>query len=96
MIAAALDGIDKNLACPKPLNNVNVYHLTQEERTKRKIASLPGSLAESLREFEKDKVLQDALGETMCEAFLRSRWAEVEDFRLKVTDWEVERYLQTV
>ncbi|MGB9521889.1 MAG: type I glutamate--ammonia ligase, partial [Anaerolineales bacterium] len=34
MIAAALDGIDNNLTCPKPLNNVNVYHLTSEERAK--------------------------------------------------------------
>ncbi len=95
MAAAALDGIDKKMAAPKPLNNVNVYHLTPEERTKRKIASLPGSLSEALRELDKDKVLQDALGTVMYEAFTRSRWAEVEEYRLRVTDWEVERYLQT-
>jgi glutamine synthetase len=96
MIAAALDGIDKKMKPVKPLNNINVYHLTPEERAKKKIASLPGSLAESLRELERDKVLLDALGTTMVEAFFRSRWAEVEDYRLAVTDWEVERYLQTV
>ena len=28
MIGAALDGIDRELPCPTPLNNVNVYHLT--------------------------------------------------------------------
>jgi glutamine synthetase len=95
MAAAALDGIDKKMVAPKPLNNVNVYHLTPEERTKRKIASLPGSLSEALRELEKDKVLQEALGPLMYEAFMRSRWAEVEEYRLRVTDWEVERYLQT-
>lgn len=96
MIAAALDGIDNQLPYPKPLNNVNVYHLTEEERSTMGIASLPGSLAESLHELEQDKVLRDALGETMYEAFMRSRWAEVEDYRLHVMDWEVERYLQTV
>lgn len=96
MAAAALDGIDKKMTPPKPLNNVNVYHLTPEERAKRKIASLPGSLAEALRDLEKDKVLQDAFGPIMYEAFMRSRWAEVEEYRLRVTDWEVERYLQTV
>ena len=95
MAAAALDGIDKKMIAPKPLNNVNVYHLTPEERAKRKIASLPGSLSEALRELEKDKVLQEALGPLMYEAFMRSRWAEVEEYRLRVTDWEVERYLQT-
>ena len=35
MLAAALDGIDNNLPCPEPLNNVNVYHLTAEERKAR-------------------------------------------------------------
>ena len=30
MLAAALDGIDNKLTPPKPLNNVNLYHLTPE------------------------------------------------------------------
>jgi glutamine synthetase len=34
MLAAALDGIDKNMKAPKPLNNINLYHLDKEERTK--------------------------------------------------------------
>jgi len=95
MIAAALDGIEKQYPLPKPLNNINVYHLTDEERKQMNIDSLPGSLAEALGELEKDQALQEALGETMYEAFMRSRWAEVEEYRLQVSDWEVERYLQT-
>ncbi len=94
MIAAALDGIDNQLPCPKPLNNVNVYHLTPEERAKMKIPELPGSLAEALRELEKDKILQAALGPTTYSAFTRAKWSEVEESRLKVTDWEIERYLE--
>jgi len=95
MLAAALDGIDRQLACPEPLNNLNVYHLTPEERKAMNIAELPGSLAEALRELEDDKVLQDALGATTYEAFNRAKWAEVEESRMRVTDWEVERYLET-
>ncbi|MGB9639658.1 MAG: type I glutamate--ammonia ligase [Anaerolineales bacterium] len=94
MIAAALDGIDNNFPCPKPLNNVNVYHLTAEERAKMKIAELPGSLSEALRELEKDKVLQAALGPNTYDAFTRAKWSEVEESRMKVTDWEIERYLE--
>jgi glutamine synthetase len=87
--------IEKQYPVPKPLNNINVYHLTEEERKQMNIDSLPGSLAEALGELEKDQVLKDALGEIMYEAFIRSRWAEVEEYRLQVSDWEVERYLQT-
>lgn len=95
MLGAALDGIDRGLECPKPLNNVNVYNLTEEERAKMGIASLPSSLAEALHELEGDKVLQGVLGATIYEAFSRAKWAEVEEYRTRVTDWEVERYLET-
>lgn len=94
MLAAALDGIERELACPEPLNNINVYHLTSEERQAMGIGELPGSLAEALRELENDIVLQDALGPTVYEAFNRAKWAEVEEYRMRVTDWELERYLE--
>jgi len=95
MLAAALDGIDNNLPCPEPLNDVNVYHLTPEDRAEMNIAELPGSLAEALRELEKDEVLIDALGPTSYEAFNRAKWSEIEESRMRVTDWEVEHYLET-
>ncbi len=95
MIAAALDGIDNKLTPPKPLNNVNVYHLTAAERKEMKIDSLPGSLPEALSELEKDKVIRNALGETTYEAFMTAKQAEWDDFRMHVTDYEVERYLET-
>jgi glutamine synthetase len=95
MIAAALDGIDNKLMPPTPLNNVNVYHLTAEERKKMNIDSLPGSLPEAMSELEKDKVLRNALGETTFEAFMTAKQAEWDDFRMHVTDYEVERYLET-
>jgi glutamine synthetase len=94
MLAAALDGIDNHLPCPEPLNNVNVYHLTAEERVAMNVAELPGSLAEALRELDNDQVLKDMLGPVVLEAFQRAKWAEIEESRMKVTDWEVERYLE--
>jgi len=94
MLAAALDGIDNHLPCPEPLNNVNVYHLTAEERAAMNVAELPSSLAEALRELDNDQVLKDMLGPVVLEAFQRAKWAEIEESRMKVTDWEVERYLE--
>lgn len=95
MLAAGLDGVDNQLECPAPLNNTNIYDLTEEERHQRGIGELPGSLAEALRELESDQVLQDALGPILYETFLRAKWAEVEEYRTRVTDWEIERYLET-
>ncbi len=95
MLAAALDGIDKNMKAPKALNNINLYHLDKEERTKLGVTELPGSLAESLSELEKDEVLKSALGSTLYEAYMRAKWEEWDEFRLRVTDYEITKYLET-
>ena len=79
---------------PEPLNNVNVYHLTAEERQTMNIQELPGSLSEALRELDQDIVLQNALGPVMYEAFVRAKKAEIEKSRMIVSDWEVGRYLE--
>jgi glutamine synthetase len=95
MLAAGLDGIDQSMNCPKPLNQLNVYELAEDERLDLGIEMLPGSLFEALNAFEADQVVQGALGKSLTEAFLKSRRAEWEDFRTHVTDWELGRYLTT-
>jgi glutamine synthetase len=59
------------------------------------IGELPGSLAEALTELDKNEVLKTALGSTIYEAFTRAKWDEWDTFRTSVSDWEVERYLET-
>lgn len=95
MIATALDGIERKLQPDKPLNNINVYELSEKERSELGISSLPGSLIEALAELEKDDVIKEALGPIAYEAFRRAKLAEWEDYRIKVTDWELIRYLET-
>ncbi len=95
MLAAAMDGIDRSLVPPAALNNVNLYHLSPEERTKLGVKELPGSLAEALGELERDEVVKCALGDVTYEAFTRAKWAEWDDYRMHVTDFEIERYLET-
>ncbi len=95
MLAAALDGVDHELTPPKPLNNVNLYHLEAKERKKMGVGELPGSLAEALSELAKDQVLVDALGPVAYEAFNRAKWEEWDQYRIHVTDYEIERYLET-
>ncbi len=94
MMASALDGIEHKTDCPEPLNNVNVYHMTPEERSARNVEELPGSLREALEIMATDEVVKNALGPTIYEAFVRAKEAEIEESRMRVTDWELERYLE--
>jgi len=95
MLAAALDGIDCKQQPPRPLNNVNLYHLDKKERKKLGVGELPGSLAEALSELEKDAVIKEALGTVIFEAFTRAKWEEWDEYRVQVSDYEIERYLET-
>ncbi len=95
LLAAGLDGVDQGMTPPAPLNNVNLYELNKEERARMGVGELPGSLAEALTELERDEVLKAALGPVIYEAFTRAKWEEWDDYRLHVTDYEVERYLET-
>jgi glutamine synthetase len=94
MLAAALDGIDNHLPCPKPLNQVNVYELTSEERKELGVTELPGSLGEALQELKSDMVIRNALSSDIYDTFIRAKLEEIEEYQMKVTDWELERYLE--
>jgi glutamine synthetase len=72
-----------------------VYNLTKEERLEMNIAELPGSLAEALKILDENQVIKDALGPVIYESFRRAKCAEVDEYRTRVTDWEVARYLET-
>ena len=39
--------------------------------------------------------MKAALGGMTYEAFTRAKWEEWDEFRLRVTDYEIQRYLET-
>jgi glutamine synthetase len=95
MLAAGLDGIERKLPCPKPVNNLNIYEMDESELGKLGIGQLPGSLPEALAALEGDPLLVETLGPEAAEAFVRAKRAEWDDFRIRVTDWEIRTYLET-
>lgn len=94
MLLAGRDGLKNKMAPPKPLNNINIYKLSQDERKAKGIQALPSSLLEAMQELDKDTVLKDGLGDEIYTAFHRAKMREWEDFRIRVTDWEVETYME--
>jgi glutamine synthetase len=92
MIAAGIDGI-KNKILPPAATDINIYHMTEEERQKRGIEMLPGSLKEAHEELMKDSVICEALGKHVVDNLTKITNAETDDYRLTVHDWEIERYI---
>ncbi|MBL7064635.1 MAG: type I glutamate--ammonia ligase [Anaerolineae bacterium] len=94
MLAAGLDGIERDLTPPPPVNE-DVYDFDERDLRERAIGTLPGTLAEALDALEQDEVIREALGQPIIEAFLRAKRVEWGEYRIQVTNWELERYLET-
>ncbi len=92
MLAAGLDGIRQKKSPPSPVNK-NLYTMSQRERAKHKVDSLPANLNEAIQALEKDKVLGEALGPHILENFLRAKRSEWQEYIAQVSNWEIERYL---
>lgn len=92
LIAAGLDGIDRQLDPGAPHND-NLYALTPEQLTQRGIALLPQNLEQALNALEADAVICDALGPVAGEflTLKRTEWLEYMRF---VSDWELKNYLE--
>jgi glutamine synthetase len=92
MLAAGLDGIEKGYEPPEPVEE-NVYEMTDEERKKKNISTLPASLHEAIQLCEKSQLVRKALGEHVFYAFLKNKKIEWDQYRIHVTDYETNKYL---
>jgi glutamine synthetase len=94
MLEAGLDGIAKKMTPPPPVNE-DVFEWTSAEREARGVGVLPSTLEEAMNELAADEVVRGALGNHIYEAYDRAKRAEWEQYRLHVSQWELERYLET-
>jgi len=92
MLAAGLEGIEKEYEVPEPVEE-NVYEMTEEERQRRGIGTLPGSLWEAIQLTEKSELVRKALGEHVFHAFIKNKKIEWDQYRTQVTGYELKRYL---
>ena len=93
MLAAGLDGVERKLSPPEPVEE-NLYHFDTAKLSSRGIRQLPGTLREAVDELSADAVIGDALGEHILERFVEAKNEEWDEYRMQVSDWEVDRYLE--
>lgn len=94
-LAAGLDGIRNEIMPPESVDT-NIYKLTQKERERMGIDSLPGSLLEAAREFEKDTFIKDVLGKELAEKYIAAKKEEYRQYRAQITEWEIQKYLRVI
>lgn len=90
MLAAGLDGIERKLTPPLPAEE----DLYQVDGVRAGLEVLPGSLGEAIAELKKNEVIQEALGQHVYERFVEAKSLEWNEYRVWVTRWELDRYLE--
>jgi glutamine synthetase len=100
-VEAGLDGIKRKIDPGDPAD-VNIYHLSEDERRKLGVNVLPMSLKEALEEWESDNICARAIGKENAEKYKELKmqeWMEYDPFtpnsKNEVTSWELQKYLYT-
>jgi glutamine synthetase len=93
MLAAGMDGIVNELPLEDPVEE-NLYHFTDEDLKRRNIPTLPATLGEATAELAQNDVIREALGDHIFNALIDAQTAEWDAFRLHVSQWERDRYLE--
>lgn len=92
ILAACLDGVRNKIEPPKPVE-ANIYKLSEKDRKRLKIESLPGSLKEALDYMQKSLIAKTALGSHIVDEFVTAKEIEWDAFRTYVSQWEIDKYL---
>ena len=92
MLAAGLEGINKKYKLAEPAND-NIYHMSEEEKEKAGIRSLPEDLLEAIKIAEKSKLIKECIGDKVFEYFIRNKKMEWNEYKAQVSQYEIEKYL---
>ena len=95
MLGAGLKGIEEKLPLAPEATN-NIFHMSQEELDAAGIYTLPGTLGDAIDKFEASELMREVLGDHIHEFYVKNKRAEWDEYRLQVTEWELNRYLSVI
>ncbi len=91
-LAAGLDGIERGLVPPAEITE-NIFAMTEDERKAHGIDSLPGNLKEAIACMKEDALMRETLDEHVYKRYIAGKEREWDEYRTRVTDWELQKYM---
>ncbi len=91
MLAAGLQGIKEQLD-PGDAQEDNLYELSPEQLAERGISELPRTLHEAVEAFASDPFVEEVLGSTLRQEFIRYKSEEWRQYHQRVSEWEIDHY----
>ncbi len=93
MLNAGLDGVKNNLTPPASVDR-DIYKMSSQQMAEEKIGIMPASLKEAIEELKASEIARHTLGEHIFTKYIEAKEQEWENYRIAVTDWERDTYLE--
>ena len=95
LLAAGLDGIKNEMDGISPVKK-NLFKMSDAERKRLGIKNLPESLNEAIQHFSNSALMKETVGEELFAKLIEAKTIEWDDYRTKITKWELEKYLPII
>lgn len=79
---------------PPSSTDSNIFELSGDEREERDIHSLPSNLKDAVRAMRRDELVRETLGEHIFGKYVEHKTEEWDEYKIRVTPWELDRYLE--
>ncbi len=90
MLRAGLDGVRRELPVPAA-HEEDLYHLDKADIAR--LTAMPGSLGEAIAELQRSELVRETLGQPLFDRYVEAKRQEWDEYRISVSNWELERYL---
>ena len=95
LLKAGLDGIKNKMNVPPPVEE-DVFEFDEKMLESRNIEFLPYSLWRAMKALENNSVISSVFNEDFIQKYINAKRNEWDSFRIQVTQWELDRYLEMI
>ena len=92
LLQAGLEGIREGMTPPPPVS-ANIYDMKEADRKKLGIENLPADLIDAVECMEADPFIREVLGDHVYTKYVEAKRQEWKEYTTRVSQWEIERYL---
>src|SRR5690554_668065 len=95
LLASGLEGIKHDLNSLTPVKK-NLFKMSDAERKRLGIKNLPESLKEAIESFSNSSLMKEIVGDSLYAKLIEAKQREWDEYKVRVTSYELEKYLPII
>ncbi|AUD62963.1 type I glutamate--ammonia ligase [Tenericutes bacterium MO-XQ] len=95
LLASGLEGVKNEMSPLSPLKK-NLFKMSDAERKRLGIKNLPESLKEAIENFSGSSLMKETVGDFLYAKLIEAKTREWDEYKVRVTAYELEKYLPII